>query len=96
MLELVPHGPLRPVEVFGPCTEPGLHLLLRCGERFGKRRAGGAFLLRRRPAPLVGDAALLLDQLRRRLGAGASERPLELGGAVGSFLLDHAIEALLG
>src|SRR6185295_14404177 len=49
-----------------------------------------------RASVLLADPALLLGELRDRVGACACERPLELLRTVGGLLVDHRADATLG
>src|SRR5207244_6742962 len=96
LVELVADHALRPLEILRPRAEATLHLLLCVRERFRERRVGRALLLGGRATPLLGDASLLLDQERCRVGTGARERAFELRPSLRRFLLDQVSPSVLG
>ena len=75
--------------------QPLLDLRLRCRERVGERRCRPPFALCELAAPLVGDAALFLDEQRHGIGAGARQRALELRRAARRLLVDDGTQPSL-
>ena len=92
--ELRGEAALGALEVGVQLGDPVRDALLDLGERLAELRAGGVFPLGEGSAARLADLALLRDELRERVGAGARERPLELGGAGVDLGRDERVEAV--
>src|SRR5438046_985170 len=78
LFEVAGDGMPHAVEVLVPLAQTRLDLPLRVRERRGEPGRRCTLVLGRRPPALLGDPSFLVGEQRRRLGAGARERPAEL------------------
>ena len=93
--DLLRESLLNSVQVGRPLGEPSLHLLLRRAERRGELVAELCLARDHRAPPLLHQAALLVREDRRGVGAGERECALELGSTLGRLAVDQRAQASL-